>query len=544
MKDSLQRERQQLEGILRSPRTDFIASFMAVRSLHELLRKRAGLATPQTITTLADLFVNSRLTAERQGLFLFREAAGALLAIFVEKDGPRGEDAIQVLCDLLRHGSGAPQRAVCETLADLPVAMSVPELPPVLIAERNAPLLSWHDLPYSASVGGDAVFVGRSLVAPLPEETGVLVVKFARSDDCLNTLSGEAQWLSWLRSDGQAFAGLTEFPRPLLLQGQFLFRLRDLPISPPPHLSLHQQRYAISFIAPVDYYAYLNEPEDLSADGDLVPLLGRCAKVLGKLAGRGILHDALIPLFHNRVQRDRREDGGYYDWVLGGRLDRWLESCRHPNLGVSGLRDFEHLVLIDSSHRDLYRQLGAHFLSMLLVAASYFRNREPSLRGHLRDGTPVDARHLFDAAIFRQVVEEMYSGYYTGFTGLAAAPQLPFAPERLISRMIDEMGVDHHMEEILRRVDQEQMSDREFVEFLTQRGFSPLRCAQFRRGEEDIELATGPHLGGFNQSISLPELVEAVGGMAAMCVLGRYLAENDSSEERCALEERLLAGNG
>lgn len=32
-----------------------------------------------------------------------------------------------------------------------------------------------------------------------------------------------------------------------------------------------------------------------------------------------------------------------------------------------------------------------------------------------------------------------------------------------------------------------------------------------------------PHSGGFNERISLPELIEAVGTMSALCVLGRYL---------------------
>ena len=84
--------------------------------------------------------------------------------------------------------------------------------------------------------------------------------------------------------------------------------------------------------------------------------MGRAALLLGWLAGRGIVHEAAIPLFHNRVQRDRREDGGVYDWRLPGRLDRWLASALHPNFGLSGLRDFEHLASLERTSR-LYRTM-------------------------------------------------------------------------------------------------------------------------------------------------------------------------------------------
>ena len=46
-----------------------------------------------------------------------------------------------------------------------------------------------------------------------------------------------------------------------------------------------------------------------------------------------------------------------------------------------------------------------------------------------------------------------------------------------------------------------------------------------KRGAEEITLFTGPHLGGFNQQISIPELIECVGTMAALCIYGRYLKE-------------------
>ncbi|MDH4320627.1 MAG: SidJ-related pseudokinase [Desulfobulbaceae bacterium] len=530
MEERLVRERRRLEETLCSPWFDFIAKFMATRNLHELMREYPALATEQCVAVLADLFVDPRLVAERQGLFLFREAAGALLAVYRGEGSARSEAAMQVLYGQLRHGSGAGQRAVCEILAGLPLTFSPPSLPPHS-TDEVPPLLAWRDLPDAELVDGRGgmAFVGRSLVAPLAGGVGLLVVKFARGDDSVPALADEARWLAWLRGNLGDFAGTFAVPRPLATpSGGFLFRLGDLPVPRPSHLSLHPRGYAIAFVAPPDYYCYLNEPggaADLT-DGELPALLAKNAMILGRLAGQGIMHDALIPLFHNRVQRDRRADGGYYDWTLGGRLDRWLESCRHPNLGVGGPRDFEHLLLAVAPRRDFYQQMGAQFLSMLLVAASYFRNKEPELQGVLPDGAPVDARHLFDRVVLGLAIEGMYRAYHLGFTGLAAPEALPFDLDRLVQRMIAEMGVDHHMDEILRVADQSVMSDADFIEFLCRRGYPESKAVSCERGREDIVLRTGPHLGGFNQAISLPEMVEAVGAMAAMCVVGRYRAEH------------------
>ena len=33
---------------------------------------------------------------------------------------------------------------------------------------------------------------------------------------------------------------------------------------------------------------------------------------------------------------------------------------------------------------------------------------------------------------------------------------------------------------------------------------------------------SGPHLGEFNHDISLPELIEGVGTMSALCIAGKY----------------------
>jgi hypothetical protein len=81
------------------------------------------------------------------------------------------------------------------------------------------------------------------------------------------------------------------------------------------------------------------------------------------------------------------------------------------------------------------------------------------------------------------------------------------------------------MEEVLRVVDQREMTDKEFRDFFLQRRYSKEEAGGFAKGVKDITVHTGPHLGGFNERISLPELTECVGAMSALCVVGRHWSE-------------------
>ncbi|MEJ2024769.1 MAG: hypothetical protein P8Y00_07110, partial [Deltaproteobacteria bacterium] len=117
----------------------------------------------------------------------------------------------------------------------------------------------------------------------------------------------------------------------------------------------------------------------------------------------------------------------------------------------------------------------------------------------------------------------VFEAYYQGFCGSRFIGELPVNISELSSRMVEEMGVDRHMEEVLRVADQKQMRTPEFCRFLEDRGVSSEAARRIRKGVADVILHTGPHLGGFNQRISLPELTEAVAAMAAVCMLGKYL---------------------
>jgi len=225
------------------------------------------------------------------------------------------------------------------------------------------------------------------------------------------------------------------------------------------------------------------------------------------------------------LQGFRRRDNGLYEWQRGGRLDRWLDSCRYPNFGLTGIRDLEHLFSFKGSGRSLYGHIGTQLLSLCLVAGSYFRNKDGAKVGFDRQGDPVDARDLFDKRFLKEVIRGIFGSYYHGFVGKKFCGVLPVDFDELSDRMVDEMGVDRYMEEILRVVDQRDMTDKEFAGFLEERGYSGEAAKGFQRGLKEITIHTGPHLGGFNQRTSLPELIESIGSMSALCVFGRHCTE-------------------
>jgi len=206
----------------------------------------------------------------------------------------------------------------------------------------------------------------------------------------------------------------------------------------------------------------------------------------------------------------------------GGRLDRWLDSCSYPNFGITGIRDLEHLLSFKGRSRSLYGHIGTQLLSMFLVAGSYFRNKDRGRVGFDEQGEPVDVRNLFDKELLKEIIRGIFGSYYNGFVGKKFRGILPFDFDGLVTRMVDEMGVNTYMDEVLRVVDQREMTDEAFTRFLEDRGYSKDAAKGFQKGLNDITIYTGPHLGGFNQKTSLPELIESVGSMSALCIFGRY----------------------
>jgi hypothetical protein len=374
--------------------------------------------------------------------------------------------------------------------------------------------------------------MGRTLILPSRYSDTLVAVKLARSAEDAPLLAREAYWLRQLADRPDLTPADAHVPTVLAVNDGALFRLETLPIAPNGNGPIHPGLLAISFKTRSGYFSYPNDPrpDHRPTPEAVLAIMARNALQMGLLTGNGILHTAPVPLFHNRIQRHRRDDRGRYQWYRAGRLDRWLTSCAYPNMGVSGLRDFEHLAPYRGSSLDLFREIGAHFLSFLLVTGAYFRSADPQRMGRDRGGRPVDARGLFDRPLLERLVETIFSNYYRGFTGQTASPSLRPDVRRLCDRMVSEMGRDRYMVEILRAVDQKEMDRESFTKFLREGGMPEAHIARLQQGVADIELVSGPHLGRFNSRISLPELTDTVGVMAALCMDGRYASERSAPQ--------------
>ncbi len=514
----------QAEAALTNPRFDFIAKYHAVADLRRLAQKHPGVLDGQTISALEQLLLSRDFDSVRQAFFLFREAASVITDMAtVPGNNGLGSKALVSLSHLLFQTHGSAHRGVAEALGSLPVNINGTRLN--IGCSESPPTISWsHLLAINGLTKiGIPRYIGRSLVVEISEKKRLLVVKLAKHGDTAAGLAKEIHWMEKLKQPDFAAGCRFHIPRPLSVQNQPVCRMTHMPLAPPGHFQMHPDGLAIAFLAHRDYFVY---PNDHRVDGKTArEVLGRSAYLLGWLTAKGVIHNAPIPLFHNRTQRMRREDQGRYQWFRSGRLDQWLDSCAFPNLGLSGLRDFEHLETFCGGGRHLYRHIGSHFLSLLLVAGSHFRCRDKTKMGLDDNGQPVDARDLFDRQLLQAMILDVFKGYFAGFTGTSESPALPVDLDRLVPRMVEEMGVDRHMTELLRRVDQTQMTDAAFMDFLRQRGYADDRLEGSIRGEKDILIPSGPHLGDFNRQISLPELIECVAAMSAACVAGRFMSE-------------------
>lgn len=520
-------------------RQDFSAAFVAMNRIKDVLQVDAHVPVAPVFTLCEQVVASPAYQRQKQAYFLYQAAAEALQLVALRPDpGGRSADRRRALA-LLNSGMdlphAAPRRAMAEALGMLPLA--VDSLPVASEPMAEGVSASLDGLPrcdvdwlagYHIHCLNGWVWQGRSLLAET-RSGEVLVVKCLRAGEEPIALCRESAWMDHLRGLPALVERPFHIPQPLVHGRGVLVQAPRVAQSPPDGTTLHPKRYAIAFLTAPSYFRYPNEAAaNRRLDGGQVrEILSRSAWLLGRLMAMGIAHTAPIPLFHNRAQRHRREDGGRYRWTHAGRLDRWLASCRYPNFGVSGLRDFEHFEVVTGRSRFRYEIIGSHLISLLLVAGSYFRSKAPDRMGLDLSGQPVDTRDLFDRSLLQTMIGDIYRAYYEGFTGDVFPEGASITPSHLADRMIEEMGLDRHMEEILRVVDQDAMDRFTFTSFLESRGLPRKAALRKTKGQRDIVLMTGPHLGGFNQAISLPELIDFAAAGAARCVAGRFCLEQD-----------------
>ncbi len=514
----------------RSP-LDFSETFVRVGQLKDLIDGGRSRVTDNTVTVLAKLLESDRHIEQTQAFHLFSSIASALTAIACSRCNANvSRRALQILMPAVTGSRGEKQRASAQTVGMLPMDIKGPRVPS-LDSGGDTPRLLVKDI--LSRVGrpsaGDRVYLGRSLVIALENSAEVLVIKITRRGESRAGLVREARWMDYLAGNNRWVAGRFIVPRPLKLYDGYLFKPADLPDMNGNYKEIDPATAAaIAFTVHRDYFVYPNDHRP----GSRLPydrfrrILLRAAGLFGELAAAGIVHTAPIPLFHNRVQRDRRDDGGIYEWDRGGRLDRWLLSSRFPNFGPTGIRDFEHMLSLgENDGRRLYRHIGNHLLSLILVIGSYFRYAAPEMVGGDEHGVPLDVRSLFDKDQFTDLVDGVFKTYFSGFSKAGPGPDMAADIKILVESLINHMGVDRHMREIMRIEDQNRMSDGVFRDFLARYRLQAESAAIIEKGRADIEVRSGPHLGEFNGPISVPELTSFLRAASAAIVAGRYMGQ-------------------
>ncbi len=505
------------EQLLMNHRLDFSAAYMGIKYIGEHAANYPFTITRQTLDALFAVFDTTSFKKAKQAFFLYHETACTLVEMAKTMENDIFRTIVPDLLSLLMKSTGNRLRALSQALGRLADNRPAQNVPPLhdnaMPLEINFSCLAekFTLTGQESSAKGQWIWKGRSLIFRI--ETTILgVIKFATSKDNTNEIHQEAAWMDWFAQDAINSDALV--PEPVRIQGRYLFKITDeLPQGGP------QKIYGpvcIVFIPCPGYYEYPNVK-----DADLKNIrtsFFKSAFALGKLSSLGLYHTALIPLFHNRVQQNRRNDNGRYLWEHAGRLDQWLDSSRFPNFAASGLRDFEHITC-QAKPLDLEHYSGEYLLSFILVAGSCFRNQAPHRRGTDNTIPYVDTRDLFCPDLFESLLTGVCEHYFKGLTQCESFDPEPFNFPVLVRQLIEKMGIDEHMQEALRIQDQLAMDDEQFKQFLAERGVSRVPA----KGEQEITLFTGPHLGDFNQAISIPELIEFLFKFSALCVSTCFL---------------------
>jgi hypothetical protein len=288
------------------------------------------------------------------------------------------------------------------------------KMPPIGYSDANAVRIDLDS--FLAENGADHVErIGRTLIAPIDE--GFLAIKLCVHYGDDERLLFEAQMQKYLRG----IALSSTLPCPL----GGLFRIEGLPLRELEDLKL-KDPLAICYVANRDYLTYLNDP--LLSVNDLKKSLLFCARDLARLTRMGLIHTSLIPLFHKKRQTSLKNITYCWHRKVAGRLEKWLDSCRYPNLRLSGIADLEHIELHQEiSTQELQFHMGGHLFSISLVLGSYFMHRGE-----------------FDQKAISSIMRNCFCEYHCALTTMPPRLDEVIDWDELAFRMVEEMGINRY----------------------------------------------------------------------------------------------------
>ncbi|MBC8412803.1 hypothetical protein H8E50_03920 [bacterium] len=260
---------------------------------------------------------------------------------------------------------------------------------------------------------------GRSLIITT-EDNRTLVMKFLIDRAGLDSesmrvenLEDDARWMAYLGLAKSDLSLESYLPEPLvfnnnryicsmnkmILKGAQLSCLGKVNIDP------GHAYYAICYLPAESYLIYLNDNGLQEKEFSQAALVN--IGDLAQLASVGIVHSEPINLYHNIGHKTK------YNISVSsgpGRVDKWLCATEFPNMRLSGIADFEHLLSVKSIS-ELHHAVSNELFAWVLVVASYYR---------IKCKSEIDGKALFQKYI-RILLQKSFNLYYLNFAGTSSS---------------------------------------------------------------------------------------------------------------------------